>query len=565
MSFPLLDGTTGLANAAALAARLTGGDENQGFSHGYLLLIELYPPARDAARAAAHIQRAGAYLASLFGPEADLYALGLGVFALLRPDLSPAEARRLADMLLRRLQREEFVRAHIGLVGFDRRRRLAAEQLLAEAWGALAVARRRGPFGLAVAGGERLFPLFAPAERAKLGRLWHGRERFALLILRQDQVAVSNHFSKRLRTALPADIPAIFLSQREVCLYLEGAGEEEAQQWLAAFRSRMRESNGSTFSAGIALYPCLAYRKSDLPVNCRKALLHAEMVGPEQDVLFSAVTLNISGDAYYNEGDIRRAVAEYRLGLALDPANINLCNSLGVALIQLKQSKPALACFEKALAIEPANFMALVNLGFVYLNRGRDAQALAYFEQALAVNDRSFDLLLQLGRLYWRQGRYQPARQLLTRAVEDPDTEERRGGDLATAHRLLGRVHLALGENRPAMLAVQKALALNPRDAEALSMLGEIYAREQEGDEIALSLCRQAVELDGERADNWRRLGWVQWQQGRLAEAADSLRRGLRLSRRDATVAQWLGRIYEQQGRPGQARRMFEKAARWQA
>ena len=187
--------------------------------------------------------------------------------------------------------------------------------------------------------------------------------------------------------------------------------------------------------------------------------------------------------------------------------------------------------------------MALCNLGFVHLSAGRDQEAIASFEQALAVSALSFDLLLQLGKLYCRHQRYAEAAELLQRALNDPGIEERRGGDLATAQRLLGRALLALSRYRPAMEALQRALNLNPRDPEALSLLGELYLLNGEGDEIALALCRQAVELDGELGESWRRLGWVQWRLGQREAATVSLGRALALCRRDPLAAQWLAEI----------------------
>ena len=575
MGFPLfmpndnnsLDPVTGLPNAVALAAELADGAEEAKRCRGegdFLLLLEIYPQARNAEGGMAGIRRAGDFLRSLCGTDTPLYSLGMGIFALIWPVVTPEDARHMADILLRRLQREEFVRAHAGLVALGRGGQGGGEEV-DEAWQALAVARKRGPFGLCVAGGERIFPPPPAGDRARLGRLWRGRERFALLLIRQDQLALSNHFSKRVRVALAAETQVIFLNQREVLIYLDGAGEEEARNWYREFTRRMHETGGGTFSAGIALYPCLNFRKSQIPINCRKALLHAELLGPESLAVFNGVTLNISGDAYYNEGDIRRAVTEYRLGLTLEPASVNLLNSLGVALIQLKQTRAALAAFEKVLELEPGNFMALCNLGFAHLSAGREDPAIDFFERALDVDGRSFDLLLQLGKLYFRRRRYREAVDLLSRCVDDPLIEERRNGDLAAAHRLLGRSRMAQEQHGPAITAVQKALTYNPRDTKAMSLLGELYLHNGEGDDIALSLCRQAVELDGKRSEGWRRLGWVQWRLGQLDEALETLSRCLRLNRRDHLAAAWLGEIHEQLGRPSRARQMYDKARRWQA
>lgn len=585
MSFPFvipeaechLDPATGLPGLGELARELkqrlapaapvapaAGAHGGGRAGRDFLLLLELYPQARDAGRGLAGLRRAADYLNSLLGGGGPLYSLGLGVFALVWSASNPEEARGMADKLLSRLRRENFARAHAGLVQLTGggRQSLPVEVLLSKAWLALAVARKRGPFGLCLADSPRIFPAPIAEERAKLQRLWRGRDAFALLLVRQDQPALSNHFSKRLRQALDlmaADDsapPVLYLSQREVLIYLAAADDAVARHWFAGFRERMRQLGGSSFSVGIALYPCLNFSKSQIPVNCRKALLHAELLGPDSLAVFNAITLNISGDAYYNEGDIRRAVAEYRQGLALDPANLNLHNSLGVALVQLQQNRAALTVFEQVLALEPANFMALGNLGFAHLAAGHDQQAIHYFERALAVNGCLFDLLLALGKLYLRNRRYREAAELLTRCVDDPKVEERRNADLATAHRLLGQALIATDQLRPAMATMEKALALNPRDAEAMSLLAELYVRNGEGDEIALALGRQAVEGEGEqRGEQWRRLGWVQWRLGLVEEADASLGQALRLNRRDSEATALLAEIRQRPGRSGSSKK----------
>ncbi|HSR36252.1 MAG TPA: tetratricopeptide repeat protein, partial [Desulfurivibrionaceae bacterium] len=307
-----------------------------------------------------------------------------------------------------------------------------------------------------------------------------------------------------------------------------------------------------------------SFAKAQLPVNCRKALRHAEFFGPASQVIFDAVSCNISGDVSYNGGDLPKAVREYRLGLAMDPANVNLLNSLGVAYTQLMRPRMAQQCFEAALRHDKNNFMALFNVGFLHLHRQETAKALDCFERALASNDHHFDLLLQLGRLYCGQKRFAEAAKLLGRCVADANLEERRNGDRAAAWRLLGEARAGLGENKKAILAFQKALSFSHRDAQALSMLGELYAKEKEGDEIALSLCQEAVALDGGQGEHWRRLAWVQWSRGEADAAIASLKHCLQLDRKNPAALFWLARIYREQGRFKEAHRLYEKVLRLQ-
>jgi len=186
-------------------------------------------------------------------------------------------------------------------------------------------------------------------------------------------------------------------------------------------------------------------------------------------------------------------LGEYRQGLLLDPGNVNILNSMGVANVQLNRPKAARTCFTKALGVEPKNFMALFNLGFICLEDGQAPEALALWEKALAVDGGQPDLLQHLGMLYCRQGRYAEARQILQRCEGLIRKNPQSGGEPMVVARWLGRACEALGENGLAIVAYQRAVGGNPRDAGSLSRLGRLYALEKQGQDIALALCGQAV------------------------------------------------------------------------
>jgi tetratricopeptide (TPR) repeat protein len=535
-----------------------------------LAFLEVYPRGRDADRGLEYIVRAGTYLSSLLGQSVPLYHLGAGVFGLLWRGMSVENGRKMGDVLLRRLKRENFSSAHLGITSVipaDPDQPAAAGQLIEQAWQALRKARKRGPFTLfshVTRREEEIRPLKKDSTStfSWLRRLWLGKKKFSLVLVRQDQEAVSNHFSKRLRLATGQEVPLLCISQREAFLFLDNLGERETLEWLEQFRGKMIEFGGSPFSIGVALYPCIDFRKSAVPPNCRKALLHAGFYGPGAMALFDAVSLNISGDVYYNEGDLWKAVREYRKGLCIAPENLNLLNSLGVAYVQLNRPGMAVAVFEKVLAHDERNFMALLNLGFVSLNNRKREKAVEFFERALEVDGTHFDLLLHLGGLYCRQGRYREATAVLQRCVQRESDPGRKDGDYGAAYRHLGIAYEAQGDPGRAVSCLEKATALNARDAEALSRLGGLYLQEKQGDDIALSLCRQAVELDSSQADHWFRLGRVLEEQGNHAEALESFLECLRLKRHHPSAILATARLYQKGQKQKQARRMYERVLR---
>jgi tetratricopeptide (TPR) repeat protein len=137
------------------------------------------------------------------------------------------------------------------------------------------------------------------------------------------------------------------------------------------------------------------------------------------------------------------------------------------------------------------------------------------------------------------------------------------GGEPMVVARWLGRAYEALGENGLAMAAYQRAVSGNPRDAGSLSRLGRLYALEKQGHDIALALCGQAVELDGGKGAHWYRLGLVQALTQDQEGARQSLTECLRLDPRQAEAALLLARIFEQQAKPGQARKLYARVLRY--
>ena len=515
------DPATGLVNGFHLRGELEALGRQEAKSPlapATLALLEVYPRSRDADRSLRYIVRAGSCLASMLREDMPLHHLGAGIFGLLWHGVDMEQARQLGESLLLRLKREKFATAHLGITTatpHDPEKSAAPEQLLEQAWQALRTARRRGPFSLCghvTAQDIESHPLRKTPESAlrKLRALYRGKSLFSLVLLRMDQEPVSNHFSKRLRTLLGQEKGLVLVNQREAFLFLDGLDGEAARAWLADFRNKMEGIGGSSFSMGVATFPFHDFKKSALPLNCRKALRHAAFFGPDSLAVFDAVSLNISGDVYYNEGDLVKAMGEYRQGLLLEPGNVNILNSMGVASIQLNRPKAARACFMKALGLAPRNFMALFNLGFICLDDNEFAEAQALWERALAVDSEHPDLLQHLGMLYCRRGRYAEAREVLERCDALIRKNPQQGRELMVVARWLGRALEALGENALAIAAYQRAVSGNPRDAGSLSRLGRLYALEKQGQDIALALCGQAVELDGGKAAHWYHLGQVQ-------------------------------------------------------
>ena len=230
--------------------------------------------------------------------------------------------------------------------------------------------------------------------------------------------------------------------------------------------------------------------------------------------------------------------------------------------MELNRQQQAVNAFDRVLARDPGNYMALVNKSFAQRMLGRHDEALACFEQVarqpgFSKSSAFADISLQLGRLYCSAGRYRDALNVLEKL--EKLGAERQGFHL---YRLLGEAYAGIGKNTEAMRSLQRAIRHNPHDAQSLSILGELYAREEQGDDIALSLCLQAVTLDDKPAGYWCRLARVREKMGEVDSALAAVKEALRRNRRDTEGLLLAGRLYRKLGQGKRARAIYRRVAK---
>jgi tetratricopeptide (TPR) repeat protein len=588
------DPASGVLNLAHLRTELTMllglGEGISPVEPWQLMLIEVGMRAQDAGQALGNISRSAAYLDSLVGNHSSVHHVGAGVFALIWHGDDLDEVQKLGYTLLRKLKRQSTQKVHIGIAPMtvassgeeDLSATARADLLLDKAWEALATARHRGTFAMSVASDSRpeqhlLAPIGAEAL-VPLKRLWQGDNQFSIVFLQKD-MADRETFSSRVRALVGEGAVLLALDANRALIYLGSVDEQLAADWAGALANRIMPLGVGTFSMGVASYPCPGFHKADIPLNAKKALVHTQFFGAGTITSFSGVSLNISGDIYYNEGDLVSAIREYRLGLNLNPDNVNLLNSLGVIYAQIDSYAKAIPIFERAISLNPGDFMALFNLGFAHLCHGEPVKALSYFEQAEKIDGSYFDLLLQLGQLYCQRGQFAKAVKVLAKAEKkvsakapsgeakpwercEPWHDDNQDLGHGLVYRYLGEAYKGVGKNREAMTYLQRAARYNSRDSEALSLLGELYAAEQQGLDIALAFCRQAVEIDGAKAPYWYRMALVLRFRQEWDEAQNAVQHCLALDPKHIEAMMLKAAIHEKRKQVPLARSTYEKVLR---
>jgi len=185
--------------------------------------------------------------------------------------------------------------------------------------------------------------------------------------------------------------------------------------------------------------------------------------------------------------------------------------------------------------------------------------AVGVFDQAIAI-DGAYALahagkaeallrLFQIGR--------DPA--VIARAGESARRAVELNGQLAPVHLTMGLVQLARGRHVDAIASLNRALELEPRNADALRELANAYDDAGRAAE-AEATYRRAIEL---RQNSWaayKDLGVFLNQRGRLAEAVTSFERVVALTPDNYSGYSNLGGIYLRLGRVEDAERTLRKS-----
>lgn len=532
-----IDTQTGLLNVSNLNYLLHSIVD---YSKLTLALIDV--PARTglSKQLYGHVSNSAKALKRFTTGNCYLHYLGHSVFAQLFIDVSHSEVTSYCTSLIRHMKSEGHAKVHIGFcsgegVLFDEVKDNRSRQaFLDQGWEALQVAAKRGPFSFCDYNeyhNPEKNPLCEPARKVKrkISAKCRNINSFSLVKFKScSNIPIANLLvllEEQYRENLLVFENEILLLFKEIPLH---SVKKDIENFLGKVNSD--GDSGSCFSAGIGRFPFGKYKKTDVIMQCSKAILHGELLGKGSVVIFDHVSLNISGDIYFGSGDLTAAVKEYRNGLSFSPHNVNLLNSLGVAYAMMNKDSFAQRCFSQVLSEEPDNFMALYNDGLGYMKKGDYQKALCRYEAAMAVyceedgKDIWDELQLSLGKLYCVTEKFEKAFSVLMALSKRDAVKVNR----ARVFKYLGLACFQLDRLKEAGSCLQQALLLNEFDADCLSLLGKTYFKTKQGHEVALSLCQKSVELSPEKKNNILRLAEVELECGLYKEAKKNIDRCIR-------------------------------------
>lgn len=154
--------------------------------------------------------------------------------------------------------------------------------------------------------------------------------------------------------------------------------------------------------------------------------------------------------------------------LTLDPGHLGAVNNLGLIYLEKGQLPKARDLFHRALSMDPGHIHAQYNLGLLQLREGDLAEAEKSMRKVLSLNPEYPKALLHLGDIAMRKDAYRDALEFYRKALS-------MGSEDSRLHLMMGKAHLALGDEARAVPELEKALEFDPADEEAAKLLEAVH------------------------------------------------------------------------------------------
>ena len=238
------------------------------------------------------------------------------------------------------------------------------------------------------------------------------------------------------------------------------------------------------------------------------------------------------------QGQLEKAIAEYRLILDVDPSDTSLCNTLGDLYLQVGATSEATVCYLKLVDVLKAE-------GLIF-------RAIAVYKKIIKLNPDNLSAVRACADLYATEGLRAEAKHLYLMEAERS---------------------LKSGLDKQALEAYQRLVGLEPGDAAGAAKLASLLVREGRRSEAAdllgrlaqecrargrlenaRTLYRQMVEIVPGAFTGWYCLGRVEFETGQLQDAEEHLRRAAEIDTSSPLPHLLLGHVYEQQNQPDRAK-----------
>jgi tetratricopeptide (TPR) repeat protein len=298
-----------------------------------------------------------------------------------------------------------------------------------------------------------------------------------------------------------------------------------------------------------------AYRRNDLETALRKAREHLARRP------FGRSAPRIAGLCLSRLDRPDQAEPYYEKAGSLAPEDEH---TRAFGLVRGNKAAEAIRAYEAILSRRPDDILALRRLAGAQMGQGLWHDVLATADRLIAIPQGRVIGHTLAGVVHHDTENPESAVIEFGRVLElDPELKRMPLSPRSMFWSYYGQDLLAVGLAAEAGQVLHRAI-LEGRDAKIADMLGQSYYQRGEGDE-AERCWRLALEWERDRAETWWRIGRLELQRGRPAEAIEPLRRAAELDPRAIGPVYSLGVAYRLLGRRQEADASQEQLVRLRA
>lgn len=241
-------------------------------------------------------------------------------------------------------------------------------------------------------------------------------------------------------------------------------------------------------------------------------------------------------DAFFADGNLENAVAEYQAVVAKEPLNDVAYARSAKPLILLRRVDEAVQMARRAVQINDQRPENLAALAEALDWNGDYADALDYALRATEIDPKSATGYAMAAEVYADLNRQDKALAAAQKAVQLDDNN-------ADAHRNLGYVYEARGNYRAATPEYQRALQLAPKFAYLYISLARNYRIVNRAPD-AIATLQQAIKIAPKDPQGYDELGWTYALTGDNARAIAQLKKAIEVDVKYEVPYGHLGHVY---------------------
>jgi tetratricopeptide (TPR) repeat protein len=258
----------------------------------------------------------------------------------------------------------------------------------------------------------------------------------------------------------------------------------------------------------------------------------------------------------YNAKNDAAAVETLKRILELSPEDLDALTNLALLYQRNNQVSEAIDCYRQIARLDPKHLVAHNNLSIIYMNQKRYPEAVEETEAANMFSPGNPDILQRMGDAYALQLMHAKAAQAYQSALEHiPADDSAVRGEVYSK---LGFSLANLNRNAEAVSALENSIGLNPKNAAAFFLLGDLYSELKRVEE-SIAAYKQSLVLDPKQKEVHYNLGTVYAEKGTMDDAAAELRVAVELDPAYASAWANLALVAEKMGTDSEAIKAREK------